>query len=452
MKPLFVITGAILLIFTKVSVHAHTSPDDPGTLFNNAAKIYYKSKELQEDFRLFRNTLEEEHCCLYEYTSKKDFDQLFDRQFDQIRDSMSLREFFTLLTPVVSWVGCGHTNVWMPMSFWEQNRENMFPLRFRMIEGMAVVTGSYREGQQVPAGSVILEINGRPFIEVFDELVGNWPGDAMNIYGRRRSVEKRFPMAYARQYGFPDKWTLLYALPGRKSSLLATLVPALNKEVREVVFNLFRDPELSLQIDQERDLAILTVNSFVYYDRVDFFKHFMDSCFKKIHNQGTGNLVLDLRGNSGGDPFCAAPLFSYLENSPAPYFAEPYGRYFELAKPIPRAKYHFEGNLYTLMDGSCFSTNAHFCALLKYHDIGTIVGTPSGGTFTCNAGKNTNITLEHTRIMVYFGRSSYRVAVEGMDPSKAIEPDMLIKETYRQFLQGRDPYMDVVRELIRTGS
>jgi C-terminal processing protease CtpA/Prc len=99
----------------------------------------------------------------------------------------------------------------------------------------------------------------------------------------------------------------------------------------------------------------------------------MDRSFREIKEKGIKNLILDLRGNDGGDPFCSVILYSYLMKEPAPYFAESYGKYADLAKPVAPAENRFTGNLYTLLDGRCGSTNGHFCALLKYHRVGKFV-------------------------------------------------------------------------------
>ncbi|MBN2354538.1 hypothetical protein JXO59_00410 [candidate division KSB1 bacterium] len=417
-------------------------------LESNPAKIHFTKQKLQEDFRQMRQTLEQNHAALYEYTAKGVMDSLFDRQFSLIQDSMALREFFVLLTPIIAKIGCGHTNVWMPMDYWNMNSDKLFPLHFRLIEDRMVVTGSYTGEEQLPRGSILLEINGRACADIIAEMTASYPADAMNPHFAQSQVERRFPMIYSRRFGFPEAYRVTYALPGRKTRRSRILTPAHNEAVRDVVFKNFRNPELSLRLLTDRNAAVLRIETFIYYDRVTYFTHFIDSCFTVIHDKKIANLILDLRGNDGGDPFCAAPLFSYLEPEPLPYFAEPYGKYAEFAKPIPRAEKAFKGNLLTLLDGRCFSTNAHFCALLKYHRIGRFIGTPGGATYKCNAGKNTHIDLKNTGIMLYFGRSTFAVAVEGMDKSQPIMPDVLVKESYRDFLEEKDIFMDTAFKFI----
>jgi len=410
----------------------------------------FSIEDLRHDFQQLRRTLENEHCCLYEYTGKKEFDALFDERFKLIDRPMGCQDFFRIIAPLAAKVGCMHTALWMPGGFFKLGADNLFPLKVRLIEGHPVVTGSYRDALEVPVGSIILELNGRSSAAIFAELRKITSADAFNPYFIDTQVENRFPMFYASVFGFPEKYTVTYALPGRKTRRTADLHPADLSSVRKVVFANFYDPPLTLELKEDIKTAVMTVKTFSYYDRVDHFRDFMDGSFRRIKDKGIENLVLDLRGNDGGDPFCAVILYSYLQKEPAPYFAEPYGRYAELAKPVPLPENHFTGSLYTLLDGRCASTNGHFCALLEYHRIGQFVGTPSGSTYKCNAGKNTEVTLDKTSIILTLGRSTYAAAVKGLDKAKPILPDYPVKETYRDYLKGNDSYMETALKLIRS--
>ncbi len=411
-------------------------------------EVLFSVEEMQQDFNLMRQTLENEHCCLYEYTPKEIIDSLFQYQYDLITTPLHPHEFYNILSPITAKIGCMHTAVWMPGGFWEMQPTKLFPLRVKLIEDYAVVAGSYNDTLQVPAGSIILEINERPMHEIIEEMRNNISADALNINFINSQIEKRLPMIYARRYGFPEEYRLTYALPGRKTRVTTVLIPADIQSVRAVVFKNFNYPPLTLELLENKNTAIMTIPSFIFYDRVDYFKHFLDSSFTLIREKQIRNLILDLRGNDGGDPFCAVPLLSYLEHEPVPYFAEPYGRYAEFAQPIPMAENHFTGSLCTLLDGYCGSTNGHFCALLKYHKIGKIVGSPSGATYKCNAGRDTEITLDNSRIILTFGRNTFAVAVTGMDKTKPIMPDYPVQVTYKDFLNGRDVYMKKALMLI----
>jgi hypothetical protein len=377
-------------------------------------------------------------------------DSLFDTHYKCIKDSMKLEDFFCLLAPITAEIGCMHTATWMPGRFFNASSENMFPLKIKLIDDYIVVTGSYNNTEEILRGSIIQEINGMSATSVIQQLRTITSADACNPYFKDAQLSRRFSMFFASSFGFPEKYMVKYALPGRKTSEIKILTPSNIEAVRNVVFAHFNSPPLKLKIMEKKSTAILTIETFIYYDKVDYFRHFMDSSFHLIKKKNIRNLILDLRGNGGGDPFCAVILLSYLQKEPVPYFAEPYGRYDDLALPVSLARDHFTGNLYTLIDGSCGSTNGHFCALLKYHKIGKFVGTPGGSTFKCNAGKNTEFNLDNSQIIITLGRSTYAAAVNGMDKRAPIMPDILVKETYNDFLANRDKYLEKAMQQINT--
>ena len=82
------------------------------------SQVTFTPEELQKDFLKFREILENEHCCTYEYTSKSVMDSLFDAGFAQLDHSMGRSEFFNLLAPITAKIGCMHTAAWMPGRFY----------------------------------------------------------------------------------------------------------------------------------------------------------------------------------------------------------------------------------------------------------------------------------------------------------------------------------------------
>jgi hypothetical protein len=407
----------------------------------------YPLQDLQEDFLQFREILEHEHCCLYEFTPKALMDSMFDAHYRMIRDGMKPEEFFMLLAPITAKIGCMHTATWMPGRFFISKPGMMFPLTLKLVDNQVVVTGSYLASGEVPRGSIMLEINGRPVKEIWDRLRRITSADALNPYFTDAQVTNRFSMFYASAYGLPEQYVVSYIPPGHNNPQRKVLTPADHESVRKVVFAHFNHPLPRFEILEEMNAALLTVPTFIYYDRAEDFRNLMDSCFHLIRTRGIEHLVLDVRGNGGGDPFCSSVLLAYLQKRPVPYFAESCGRYHTLSEPLPMPENHFDGQLYTLIDGSCGSTNGHFCALLKYHHIGRLIGTPSGATYKCNAGKNTEFRLEHTQLILTIGRTTYSAAVSNMVKT-AILPDIEVHETQDDFLKHRDCFLETALQQI----
>ena len=167
-----------------------------------------------------------------------------------------------------------------------------------------------------------------------------------------------------------------------------------------------------------------------------------------MKQQHIHSVILDLRDNSGGDPFCSSYLLAYLAKTPVPYYSESYVGYSELAKPIPLAANHFEGNVYTLINGNCFSSTGHLCALMKYHHFGKFIGSETDGTYTCN-DNSMMVSLNNTGIQLRIARNIFSVAVKGIPRFRGISPDYPVENTLEDNIAGRDSAKSFALGLIK---
>jgi hypothetical protein len=140
-------------------------------------------------------------------------------------------------------------------------------------------------------------------------------------------------------------------------------------------------------------------------------------------------------------------LFSYIAHKPEKYF-ETCNGYQELLEPIELAENHFDGQIYTLIDGGGFSTAGHIVALIKYHKIGKIIGSEHGCTFTCN-DNSTQIYLKNTGHLANIARSTFAVAVDGMRADQGVMPDLPVAFSVANFINGVDTEMEFALGLIQ---
>jgi len=401
--------------------------------------VVFSQEKLQKDFRQFRNILEETHPALYDYTEKEVLDSLFEVQLAKIDGDLDFDSFLMLMTEVIARVGCGHSSLWIPGDYWNSSPQRMFPLMLHISGGKVYVSGDYSGRQQVPTGSELISLNGLPMGQVISRLQSLTSADGFNPSYRVTKVGQHFAVKYALAYGYPEVFRVGYQSPGEGEEKEEVLLPVSKSDIDEAMGT---QNELSLKELGDGHTALLTINSFGYYGQVDMFRSFLDSVFRVIDTRQIGNLLLDLRGNSGGDPFCASYLWAYLQPGPLPYFEDHYGRYDTLANPVPMAPRPFTGNLYTLIDGRCFSTTGHFVGLLKYHGVGKFVGSESGATYTCT-GNATYPTLEETGIMVGTARvMRYTAAVKDMDPRRGVIPDYPVELSEQDIISGRDAVLE----------
>ncbi|OJU24647.1 MAG: hypothetical protein BGN92_02715 [Sphingobacteriales bacterium 41-5] len=71
----------------------------------------FSPQQLQTDFDLYQNILEERHPSLYWCTPEHSLDKAFREAKEQIADSLSEYDFRKIITVVNSQIQCGHTSI-----------------------------------------------------------------------------------------------------------------------------------------------------------------------------------------------------------------------------------------------------------------------------------------------------------------------------------------------------
>ena len=408
----------------------------------NVIKKQYPIKELQQDFKQFRHHLTHTFPHPYEFISQKLFDEFFLEKYKKINKAMSLREFYTILAPLKAKIGCGHAYLDYPAEY-AQNFK--FPLILRFLGNKCYLEKNLAKKPSTPAYSEILAINGVKIHSIIKTLKADISADGYNDNFKTSALSKCFQYYYANHYGTPEKFSFQFRKFDNegKREVIIRAIPC-----RGINYSNKKYAKLNCEILPQKKTAIMTVSSFIYYGkRNKIFFSYVDDSFSKIKKAGVKNLIMDLRGNDGGDPFCAAYLLSYIEKKPIPYYARPYGKYAKLAQPVKLAENNFKGKLFFLIDGHGFSTTGHFCALLKYHQLGTFIGTETGGTYTCNAAGRT-IQMKNTRLLLEIARKSFVVAVTGLPKNRGIIPDFIIKPDINDLRNNKDRVMEFTLKLI----
>jgi C-terminal processing protease CtpA/Prc len=338
------------------------------------------------------------------------------------------------VAPYVAKIGCGHSVVWMPESYWENIEHGLFPLELHFLKGAVCVSCPYREEFPIPEGTEIISINDMPITEIAEKLKNDISADGFNDGYKRFRLKKRFSFLFAIHFGFQDKFKVVYKMT--KSNRSETIV--LKSVGASPILNHTRClKEMCLNFDD--DIATLRINSF-YYRKFIPFQQFIDSAFSEIEASGVNSLILDLRGNDGGSPKCSVLLLSYLLESSVPYFKKTSIAFLGLKNPIQLKKNRFKGDLYVLTDGACFSSTGHMCAILHYYKRGIFIGEETGGNFTCNNASEV-FKLRNTGIRIRMANRSFSVAVENMDINTGIIPNVRIELRSSDISAHHDPVL-----------
>ena len=455
----------------------------------------YPREELQEDFTLLRNILEEKHPSLYWYTPKDSMDGYFERGYQAIADSMTELQFgWHILAPLTTAIRCGHTGFGMSNdwnNFIKNRRIPSFPYHVKVwSDTLMVLGGLSRKDTTLKRGDFITSINGIRNADMiqtmFDFMVAD--GYAENVNYIRLSGS--FPYFHRNIFGLYPQYFVHYSDSSgkEKSALIPYFAPSPDslKKDRSGQIKKRKIPRgeklkriRSLEIDS--NYALLTINRFSKGN----LGGFMRRSFRDIRKNKTKNLVIDLRTNGGGKIDKSVLLTKYLVSQPFKVadsaFSKtknfnPYSRYISntcennlglifLTKKRgdqkynfgfwerhyfkPKKKNHFGGNVYVLINGQTFSASTLFANAVEGQDNVLLVGEETGGGWYGNSGiLIPTITLPNTKLRVrlpFFRLVQYRhVSQKGT----GVIPDVYIGPNWQDILKGTDTKLEAVKKMI----
>ena len=456
----------------------------------------YSAAELQQDYLLLRNILEEKHPSLYWYTPKEKMDYLFDAGYKAIVDSMTELQFgWNILAPVTSAIRCGHTSFSMSKG-WSKFIKNKnipsFPLYLKVWkDSMMVVARLNKADSLIKRGSFITAINGIQNRDMISRMFSYLPADgfATNVNYIRLSMN--FPYFHRNIFGLYKNYYVNYSDSNgiKKEVLIPYYAPtsdSLNKEkskrkVKKRVSHRERMKRMrSLEFDSS--FALMTINDFSKGHLSSFFKR----SFRDLRKNGTRNLVIDLRFNGGGDINKSVLLTKFLIDTPFKVADSAYSvsknfrpftghissaflnnigllfvthkekdnkyhfGYWERHVFKPKRKNHFKGNVYVLVNGLTFSASTLFCNAVKGQENILLAGEETGGGWYGNSGiLIPHITLPNTKLKVrlpFFRLVQYQhIPVKGT----GVIPDVYIGPNWRDILNGVDTKIETIKRMIR---
>ncbi len=432
----------ILILITFTLLSCNQKSNSSGAT-GNVTKIY-ALEDYQEDFNEMVELLLKKHPQPYAFTSKDSMDKLIDDQYNKITDSTSVGRFIWICEEVVAAVRCGHAVVWsnelnkLPKSM-------VFPMNVRYDGFRLYIMDPKNNAKKLSAGDEILTINGVDVETLRKEIFKHLPSDAYNETGKKENVNYYFRQMCAMFYDFPSSYQLKVKHNEKIEDI--KLVQAENLD-RTKTFLDNCENNLCLDTDLESSTARITIRSFAYYKKqMPVFKSFVDSCFQHINESQIENLIIDLRNNGGGDPFCGSYLLQHIADKPFTYFDKSVKWYRKLKKPIQPNQNRFRNKPYILINGNCFSTTGHFCALVKENNLGIFIGDETGGTYTCNDFSK-SYKLDNTGLILRVPTRIVKTTANTLTNKHGIIPDHQVVPTIDHYLNNTDTVLNYTLKLI----
>jgi hypothetical protein len=411
----------------------------------------YRLDDLQRDYAEVETAVLTRHP--FPLGNREEVAALFSVRYNLLSDGMTAWEFLRVLSPAVAGVRCGHTSISPSDGLLAEmkGRARLLPVQVIAADDRLYALRDFST-TGIPPGSEILSINGKTAAEVISALMQSMTADGWNLTSKYRRINELFAVWYCLYIDNPASFTVAYAPPGGILASTASIRAWGYERVLSAAGAAgptAGGASLPYSGSVESGYAVLKIASFSFYDAAGrrAFETFIDGFFDSTAAAGVQDLILDLRGNSGGDPYCAAALFKRLISGQLAYFSVATPGYSDL-KMISPARNRFTGRLYLLIDSGCFSTTGHLCSLLRYHGIGTFVGEETAGSYSCTDNSK-NITLSRTGLVLRLSTTVYATAVSGLTPGRGILPDYEVVPTIEDRLAGTDVQMAFAVNLIR---
>ncbi len=462
----------------------------------------YSPEQLKQDYRLFRNILEDCHPSLYWYTTKDSLNYYFDHGYAQLNHPMTLSQFRTLLSYTISKINCGHTSVRYSVEYnkyLDTAKLKLFPISVKLWNDTMVVTGNIsRKDSVLKRGVVIKSINGMTQPQMRDSLFNYLVTDGYSITGKYQSLSSDFSFGswYKNIYGLPDTLNIHYIdnAGEEKEIIIPVYDPKTDtikyerrqiarenreekKRLRRFAVSVYRN----LQVDTVGSTAFMTVNTFT---RGYHLRRFFRNSFRIIDEKHIKSLVIDVRSNGGGDATNSTLLTSYLINKKFKLADSLYAvnrhseydkyieksflyrmlmllvtskksdgkyhfGYFERHYFNPKKAHHFEGQAYILIGGNSFSATTLFAGAVKGQKNITLIGEETGGGYYGNtAWMIPEVTLPITRIRFRLPKFRLVVNKKYVKNGRGVMPDIVVIPTTAAIKNGIDFKAQKAREII----
>lgn len=272
-------------------------------------------------------------------------------------------------------------------------------------------------------GEELMAIDGVPILQFLAPILERCSGETL---GFRAS---RFTGGQAAWYRLTE---LFHA-----DSFQATLAGGRSQTFRTVPFAEFAklQPRKQARLTHVEFLRDGAVAHFVYpsFTKSTEEEKKIDEIFRSLQERHTSDLIIDLRGNGGGNSNMGDYIFSYL-----------YGRRFRAFSEVdiklspdilardgprlgesknaragqvvaqhgaetlhPRRAAFFTGKVWLMVDNGTFSSATDFTAMIRDYQVATIVGYETGGLPTCY-GDLFSFTLKHSEITCFVSHKLFK--------------------------------------------
>lgn len=453
---------------------------------------------LAEDISVLRRTLETLHPGLQRYNDDDSLEHAWTELGTALESDRTLADTYLAISKMLAKLGCGHTYanyLNQPYSVANElfDHSNKFPLAFDLVDGRMIVTRNGTDDDRIVRGAEVVAIGGIATSQIITSLLpyvrADGRSEAMRRYGLQvtgmdeyETFDVFFPLVYPPQDG---AYVIDVALPGSRDSF-TTSVRATSVDGRRAAFR--ANGDLDDDLDSmwtfrvlDESTAYLRMASFVTWNFDFKWVPFLRDVVNELEAKAIPNLIIDVRGNGGGDDAVYRYLLGFMSSEsidPAatrsvvayqrvPDDLRPYletwdkgfferedltptkdGMYtLEASRAWRPGRKQYNGKVYLLVDGANSSATLILAYVAKRDGLATLAGEQTGGsTRGINGGQLFFLRLPNSKIEVDIPLIAFHFTDSG--PGFGVMPDVVAPRTAESIAANRDVALRRAVELI----